>query len=510
MQVAHFLQADVSPWAVPLCSQMFVPSAKRTEFGNVAWRAFRDLRPSVVTAFFAASGLPPELLVTLSPPMHLPSAFRTMYTSKKGMSGLNIMSPALVPPLVTAGSTLSDIRWLRICRCDVGGSDLGAALSAATALESLELSRCSPSSFALQSLAGALRHMRQLSSLRISGLTGHAHAGLQQVLLAFPSLPALCNVSLPSVMLGGNVINFLGPNLTALPRIQRLALRKNNMVMEDAIKLARHLTRCTNLTSLSLGLSQGHHDVNLTVSLTEVFAELAQLPRLRRLTIDNAWCGFGQGEPLAPLTALTALTLLGGTSAECMAAVLGATPTLARLYVPQFQLVDPHGTSGSPSADALKKLAALTRLQSLDLSCMRTAGGQSALGQMAPALRQLTALTALFLEKSTLRIGLLRDALTALEQLRLVDVRGTTVSAEDVQVLAPLARLRNATFVGLVASTWAPVHNQPAPDFHAAWLYGAASSDEDDGGWGAPDYDDIHDADFDWADYEFDYGDGYY
>ena len=502
MQVAHFLQADVSPWAVPLCSQMFVPSAKRTEFGNAAWRAFLDLKPSVVTAFFAASGLPPELLVTLSPPMHLPSAFQTMYTSKKGMSGLNIRNTALLAPLVTAGSTLSDIRWLRICRCDVGGSDLGAALSAATALESLELSRCSGDywgRFTLESLAGALRRMQQLSSLRISGFTA-----VHEVVLAFPSLPALCNVSLPDIMLRHNDINFLGPNLAALPRIQRLALRKNKMAIDDAIKLAHHLACCTNLTSLSLSLSQDYLDLEVTISVSEMFVELAQLPRLRRLALDGG--GYADfNEPLAPLTALTALTLLGGTGARCVVAVLGVTPMLARLHVPQLWL-GPCGYNYSPSA-ALNKLAALTRLQSLDLSCMPNGGDPSVQGQIALALRQLTALTALFLEKSALCIDVLRDTLTALQQLRLVDIRGTTVSAEDVQVLAPLARLRNATFVGLVVSTWAPVDNEPAPDSHAP----VDSSSDEDYDWGAPDYDDIHDADDGWEDWaadpECDYSD---
>ena len=460
VQVAHFLDADLQPWAAALAAALFTeaacpaagaqpsdqlgggreqaevaPANKHCERWQAAWRRVGELArlDGAADAVLRAWRLP--LLEQLP---------RTLAEWQPAVISSHAVNGALRLDFATAAACrgamhgLHDVHSLSFdCTTPCQARSLPStqkinltlhALATMPALRSLAIDICwalwtKPGHIrAVQALPPALSCLPQLSSLRLNGVV----VGAVALAPLLRSLTALTALDLRNHDIGVDGAAALAPALSRLSHLAFLCLDANCIDAADVVALAPSLGSLTALTAL-VGCRNRFGDAG-AVALAPA---LGRLSRLATLDLSSNQIGAAGTAALAislmVLTALTVLDLsdhtfgdagLWLTASEVLVPALRRLPQLAALDFAQHRigvagavaLAQPIGTLtaltalclyanelGDAGAEAL--VPALSRLQQLqDLHLGINDIGATGAAALAHPLGALTTLPALYLD----------------------------------------------------------------------------------------------------------------
>ena len=453
MQVAHFLDADLQPWAAALAAALFTDPA----FPPAAAQYSHQVEGNDAKAEVASAGN--NLVIRQAVWRRLDELARLGGAADAVLRAWRLplreqlpLTPAEWQPAVIGSHAVSGVFQLRL-----------------------------PTASACRGAMHAVHDVHSLSldfSRRNQSPTTTELKDIRQTLHAVATMPALRSVDVDlSRSRCTRIVEELSPALSNLPQLASLRLNGSRIGAAGAAALVPLLGALTALTALDLGRNTFRDDGAEALALA-----LTRLPRLAAL--DLSWlsiCVAGAAtlvEPLGALTALTALDLSGnrldrvtedgvlpralsclsrladlrlertgidGASAAALAERLGSLYTLTALSLCQNHF----GCDGVQSlAPALRRLP---RLASLDLADTAVLGAGTA--ALAVHLSALTTLTAVclsgnqFLEESDeMMLGLIEGLPPALSCLsRLADLRLSSYSIEASDAAALAATLRRLT-----------------------------------------------------------------
>ena len=357
LQLAHFLEADLKPWAAALAASLFsgpaVPSAGEqpgvlvqgctaaafaaAASSNVvhwerAWRHLDELAPlgDAVATVLRAWRLPLLEQLPRAPAEWQPAvigshavdgALTVSFDTAAACRGVlhavhDVHSITLVPPAAPQQFELAL-----------------HALASMPALRSLSWFWDADSSFktSLRDECAVAEHLTRLSQLERLCITDDDAAVLTQPLGTLTALTALA-VALRNVGAG---VAALAPALSRLSRLAILGLEGNRV---DAARAAALAPPCSTLTALTALVLK---ECYINAAGAEVLMPaLSHLSRLADLRLDCNW-NFGAAgaaalaQPLGTLTALTVLDLsrsdIGAPGAESLAPALSRLTRLANL-----------------------------------------------------------------------------------------------------------------------------------------------------------------------------------
>ena len=476
-QVAHFLEADLQPWAAALAAALFAPTlapaaaeaptlaspssassesqaeeapACSAEDLEDAWRRLDELVPlgDAADAVLRAWRLPLHLQLPLTP-----AAWHPALLQSRVAAGELVLSYTAAASSCNAMQTLPDVHslTLRLRPSTRAGTlndvalahRLCSALASLRTLRTLKLEYCSEStSIELLTCAPELSRLSQLVhlDLRHCKIDDNAAAALE------PGLGRLTSLTFLDLrnMDGGAAFRALVPALSWLPQLAHLDLGDNDLRDADVVALASPLSGLVSLTFLDL--SSGDSDYNVR-ALSPVLSRLSHLAHLHlgrvSIYVDGA------AELALALGCLPSLSFLGLSETyyefshiEALAPALGGLVSLTFLQLSDNYL---HSRGARALAPALGRLLQLAHL---DLSCNRLDHGSAA--ALAPALGRLTALTFLDLAMFRDDADLLAPALSRLSRLAHLNLNWVSLSDHTAVALAsPLSHLTALTTLRL-------------------------------------------------------------
>ena len=492
MQVAHFLEADLQPWAAALAAALFAPepaqssqsaagrpgrkargaprrsaperkslrlasrgvrsaparSASAAAAAGVscaarceaAWWCLEELTPldSAVDAVLRAAELP--LLEQLP---RTPAAWRPAAIGSRADAGVLELSYRELAACCDAMHAVRGVHTLTVCK-SFGASEhprepgtgerACAALSSLSMLRTLRLRRVSSQAWddaAAVRLAPALPRLTQLEELALRWGSFHDPAVLARPLGLITTLTRL--ELYINAAHGQESARVLASGLTCLSQLADLTL----CIRGDRVDaLARPLGTLTTLTSLDLSC-----DRISGTDVEELALGLRHLSRLAALRLTASCVIPCSAAALAPalsrLTALSSLKLSGIYDG----AVLLAAPALSCLS----QLEDLRMTRQSAAGSSVlaPRLALLTALTQLDVGGNQLGADDAA--SLAPALSCLSHLAGLQLTANELGAdgaAALAPPLALLTALTLLHLDANELGADGAIALAPaLSRL---------------------------------------------------------------------
>ena len=345
MQVAHFLDAELLPWATALAEALFSPSVHALQPDSRAAQASEETWGH---------------LDALAP---LGDAIDTVLrASRRPLLEQLLLTPAEWRPAVISSHTIADKLTLTGAEAAACRDDMHAVCGVQTFTLNLQASAAADSGAVAtseqQRACSAAAAMPTLRVLEVRGRIGTAGAA---------SLSARATLSRLSLLEG-------------------LGLGSNDVGAGGAAALAGPLGHLTALTLL--GLNDNGVGAKGAASLAPALRQLSQLVLL---DLDNTAVGAGGAAALAgPLSHLTALTWLalvnndiGAAGAASLAPALANLSRLAELHLAGNNV----GCSGATAlAPALGRLPALTLL-----AIKRNGIGNAGVLPLArvPALRRL-------------------------------------------------------------------------------------------------------------------------
>ena len=385
MQVAHFLEADLKPWATALFSALFADqsegAARRVAGGaargqqrvaaervagsvwtaaqrEAAWRGLDALSPlgDSVSAVFRAAKLPLLQQLPLAPAEWQPEVI-----GSHAVNGALELDCAATAACCDAMHAVHQVQALTLCMSPcrkVHGRGPGRRIELILSVGDQ------------QRMCAAVAALPMLRSLTIRSCQEAGPSQDYGSLMATAIAPALSRLSRLETLivasgnnkLGSEGIQALAPAISRLSRLASLDLSGNSSGKAGAAALASSLRHLTALTALALPNNElGSQGIQ---SLAPALSHLSRLASLDLSYNDIEAAGAAAlASSLRTLTSLTALQLSNS--------VFGAV--VAEFLAPS--------------------LSPLMRLQDLDLSgnCLRAAGATA----LAAPLGCLTALTAL-------------------------------------------------------------------------------------------------------------------
>ena len=421
--MAHFLEADVQPWAAALAGALFpatlalpvvpaataarplaraqasplssehqaddAPACSSAEGVQDAWRRLDELAPlgGAVDAVLRAWQRNLDLQLPLTPAEWHPALLRSHVTA--GTLNLSCTAAALGCDAMHA---VRDVHTVTLHLIDgiSAGYDaeetverLCTALAALRALSTLTLvARPHPGSAEL--LAPALGRLSQLADFDFEVDNAYISAAETALLIA----PLGCLTSLTSLRfiashLGDSEVDALAAALSRLSQLAHLGLPGNQSSRCHAAPLASALACLPQLTFLDLSTNALSH------SVVELAPALSRLPQLAHLDLENGLSLSDAVELAPPLGLLTALTFLSLISlrdaAGLVAPALGRLSRLAHLVL--RAATSDNETELTVLAPPLARLTALTALRFITVGF-----GAAGVAALAPALAHLSQL----------------------------------------------------------------------------------------------------------------------
>ena len=400
-QVAHFLEADLHPWAAAIAAIVFPPSKRQplwrlgvqpsdldTTPRDVAaeyntWQRLGELTgfDGAVDAILRAWRLPLLEQLPRTPAAWQPAVIRSraiagVVTLKhaeaaacsNAMDAFHGVAHTFVLDQVpadalqrtcTAIASLRDVRTLRIEEDFM--YDSATVLSVAPALSHLsQLARLAIVGAGISSAGAAAlaQTLRMLTALTALDLTSNAidHRSMEALAPALAKLPQLASLRLAHNGLGHRGVGMLAPALVCLTTLTCLDLQDSSLRRAGATALAPALGRLPQLASLRLAWNhfQGSGAQQLAPALSSLL-------RLAHLDLSgNVFCATGAAAlapPLGLLTALTHLNLSGNSLYAAGAASLASS--LARLTALQWLDVSECGLGAAGAAAAARAARAV-------------------------------------------------------------------------------------------------------------------------------------------------------
>ena len=396
VQVAHFLEADLRPWAAALAAALFGPQPAEDD-ADSRWNFLDALAPlhGAVDAVLRAWRLPLREQLPLTPAE---------------------WQPAVISSHAVGGK-------LTLCFPD--------------------FVRCSGAMHAVRDVSALALDMGPLAKLPDpSGF----QAAVLRIETSLASLPALRTFRFRAshYLCDHGYVFPLVPVLARMAQLAHLELRDNSI---DAAALAPPLACLTALTALHLdGNELGKRGA------AAIAPALSRLSRLASLTLagNSLDAAAVAALPLGNLTALTALDL--SDNALLLAGAQALAPALDRLRKLAVLNLEDNGVGGvglmftnsaagaASLAPPLGRLAALTALD-LGMNYFR----DDAVESLAPALSRLSRLAHLVLRRNEIGAAgaaALAPPLGVLTALTLLDLRANDIGATGAEALAPaLSRL---------------------------------------------------------------------
>ena len=399
VQVAHYLDADLQPWAAALAAALFAdasvpaaeaqtphqlegseaqaeeaPASKSLELLQPAWRRLDELARfgGATDAVLRAWRRPLLEQLPLTPAEWQPALIRSHATD--GALELDFPTADACRSAVHAVHdvhTLSlDFSWPRRRAATEGISLTLQAVATMPALRSVELdlsrkvrlTRNRPSGI-VEQLSPALSSLPQLVSLRLNG-NGIGAAGAAALAPLLGALTALTLLCLGENKFGEEGTEALAPALSRLSRLAVLDLSCLGIGADGAVTLLQPLAALTALTALDLSKN------SLARVPGEALAQaLSCLSQLANLSL--AYSSIGDeaagavAERLSALSTLTALNLngnyIGVVGVQSLAPALRRLPRLAALDL------ESNGMGAAGTAALAEHLSALTTLTALSL-----------------------------------------------------------------------------------------------------------------------------------------------
>ena len=481
VQVAHFLEANLRPWAAPLAAALFCPisaqhkarqlaspgvrdapaqsgsasaaavvsSAARRES---AWRCLEELRPlhGAAESVLRASELPLLEQLPLTPARWGPAVIDSHVVD--GALDLSYLEAAFCCNPMHA---VHGVHALTLHGSSVASDDTQAELleqRACTAVEALSRLRTikltqdfgTCASLPVLALLLAVTRLTQLAELEL-----HWHQDNGNVPGPPICLPtSLTRLHLTSTVNDDGLCTFVC-SLTSLSRLAHFTFSDDGE--DDGEFVAEFAAALSHLTALTaLQLDQIYVGGAVAEALAPALRRLSRLSALRLTECYLEEEGFAAtlASPIALLTALTALDLtesgVGDAGAEALAPALGRLSQLADLRLAQNE-IGPDGAAAL--APALSHLAALTLLD-LSENEIRPDGAEA----LAPALGRLSRLAALVLLCNRFRAAgaaALAPSIGLLTALTLLQLDDNELGAGGAVSLAPalgrLSRLEDLT-----------------------------------------------------------------
>ena len=465
LQLAHFLEADLKPWAAALAAALFsgaaVPSTAEqpgdlvqgctaaadtaaASSNNVvlwedAWRRLDELAPlgDAVDAVLRAWRLP--LLEQLP---HTPAEWQLAVIGSHAVAGALAVSYDTAAACRGAMHAVHAVHSLTVSP-PAAPQQVDLALHAVASMPALRSLKFLwdtvhySSLMDQHALAELLTRLSQLEGLRI------ADTAIDATALAKPlgTLTALTALEL-TLCVAGTGVAALAPALTRLSRLADLRLGYPMFGgYASAAVLAQPLGTLTALTALAL-LNCGV-TAHAARALMPALSHLSSLVDLR--LVQNTFGATSTHALAQPLSALTTLTVL--ELAECEIGAAGIqvlAPALSRLS----RLADLHlgcNEFGEAGAAALAQpLGTLTALTALHLGADEI--GDTGAQALAPALSHLSRLASLRLSNNGIGAAgaaALARPLGGLTALTALDMSGNEVGGAGAGSLAPaLSRLK--------------------------------------------------------------------
>ena len=451
LQVAHFLEADLQPWADALSAALFDPQpadGRREQ----AWNLLDALAPlgDAVDTVLRASEL--RLLEQLP---RAPAEWQPAVISSHAVGGTLALSCS---DIVACGGAMHAVRDVHSLTLHVATADR---------LNDVSLFRA-----ALPCMETALTSLPALRTFKVQK-GKHIPPGTRYVSLLMPVLARLPQLAHLDLRDNGIDAAVLAPPLASLTALTALNLDGNDLGKPGAAAIAPALSRLSRLASLTLARNRFHAAAVAVLPLGGLTALTAldlshnpllapgvqalapALDRLRKLAVLNlertivSVVGVGAAggaaalaPPLGRLAALTALDLtrnhIRSDAMESLAPALSRLSRLAHLVLRE------NGMGAAGAAALAPPLGVLTALTLLDLQ-----GGNYILADgaeaLAPALSRLSMLAHLDLSCNRIRnrgVAALAPALGKLTALTRLDISNNGIGDAGVQHLVPaFARL---------------------------------------------------------------------
>jgi hypothetical protein len=172
LQVAHFLESGLSPWATALCTMLFPAQGKATSNSCGVWQQVQRQHDNVLSAVLRTSVLP--LATKLS---HAPAACQAAVCSsaldvRDRLRGLKLEGGSLQTYSAEL-SSMPELQWMHLFSVVheiiyIGIAALGLHLAALSSLRSLDLTY---NNFKTDGAAALGLHLASLSTLQYLGLS---------------------------------------------------------------------------------------------------------------------------------------------------------------------------------------------------------------------------------------------------------------------------------------------------------------------------------------------------
>ena len=442
LQLAHFLEADLQPWAAALAAALFpvMPEAQPSrQLEGGAAQAEEAAIKSRLASWQDAWSLLDELAPLGDAAVDVLRAWRQPLLEQLPMTPAE-WQPAVIRSHATDGALQLDFATADACRGAMHAVHDVHTLSLTGPVCAEELPTAT-----IQALVHTLRAVVTMPALRSLTLVAHVR-----------TVPR------------GRCVESLADALGRVSQLETLHLQ----LPLGAAALAHVLGTLSTLTALDLG---PQYPVAEWLAPALVMGRLSHLADLRL----RSWCSTGlptvMGQHLTALTTLTALNLSNdGLRAEALAPFLGRLSQLVELRLGEnsinaetriAMLVEPLktltkltlldfndnalGDAGAAAlAPALKPLSRLAYLR-LPYNCIGTAGA-AALAQSMPALSNLTALDLCENPIGDAGAAALAPALSRLSQLVELSIGSISMGAAGAAALAePLKTLTTLTLLDL-------------------------------------------------------------
>ena len=384
MQVAHFLEADVQPWAAALSAALFGADPWHVQSPPYAWERLEEIATlgDTVEAVLRRWRMP--LLEQLP---RTPAEWQPAVIGSHAVDGALTLDLAQAAACRGAMRDLHAVHSLVLHGCEHSSDDES---------ESDSGSEHDADAVSVEELVPALHAvatMPVLRSLKLDFECVWVDEPAGDLASALTRLSQLTSLNLSFNELNATGAGVLASALTCLSRLALLNLSENYVGADGAAALAQPLATLTALTTLHLGSNE------LGAAGAEALAPaLCRLSRLAHLDLEHNDIGAAGAATLAqPICSLTALTVLNlynngmhSAGAEALVPALRRLPRLAHLGLAANSIGD---GAAAALAQPLAELTALTALF-LNLNKVGAAGAEA----LAPALRRLTRLQLLNLK----------------------------------------------------------------------------------------------------------------